>query len=74
MVEVGRGLANYNSAQIMAVKGLNRCVQLLVIIRGTDMGYALLSSFLPQILGYADSEHVVENVTIRVPGWTTNGL
>ncbi|KAF8898255.1 glutamate 5-kinase [Gymnopilus junonius] len=50
VVEVGRGLANYNSAQIMAVKGLN-------------------SSFLPQILGYADTEHVVENITIRVPVW-----
>ncbi|KAF9533670.1 Aspartate/glutamate/uridylate kinase [Crepidotus variabilis] len=48
VVEVGRGLANYNSAQIMAVKGLN-------------------SSFLPQLLGYADSEYVVENVTIRTP-------
>jgi len=50
VVEVGRGLANYNSAQILAVKGLN-------------------SSFLPQILGYADTEHVVENITIRVPAW-----
>ncbi|KDQ59760.1 hypothetical protein JAAARDRAFT_33333 [Jaapia argillacea MUCL 33604] len=45
--EVGRGLANYNSAQIDKVKGLN-------------------SSYLPQMLGYADSEYVVENVTIRV--------
>jgi len=26
VIEVGRGLANYNSAQIMKVKGLNRCV------------------------------------------------
>jgi glutamate 5-kinase len=25
------------------------------------------SSYLTQILGYADSEYVVENVTIRVP-------
>lgn len=46
--EVGRGLANYNSAQIDKVKGLN-------------------SSYLPQLLGYADSEYVVENITIRVP-------
>ncbi|KZT20309.1 glutamate 5-kinase [Neolentinus lepideus HHB14362 ss-1] len=46
--EVGRGLANYNSAQIDKVKGLN-------------------SSYMPQLLGYADSEYVVENVTIRVP-------
>ncbi|KJA21060.1 hypothetical protein HYPSUDRAFT_42438 [Hypholoma sublateritium FD-334 SS-4] len=48
VIEVGRGLANYNSAQIMAVKGMN-------------------SSLLPQILGYADSEYVVENITIRMP-------
>ncbi|KDR81983.1 hypothetical protein GALMADRAFT_221874 [Galerina marginata CBS 339.88] len=48
VVEVGRGLANYNSAQIMAVKGLN-------------------SLLLPHILGYADSEYVVENITIGLP-------
>ncbi|KAF9559567.1 glutamate 5-kinase [Agrocybe pediades] len=48
VIEVGRGLSNYNSAQIMAVKGLN-------------------SVFLPHVLGYADTEHVVENVTIRIP-------
>ncbi|KAK0185850.1 glutamate 5-kinase [Armillaria mellea] len=48
VVEVGRGLANYNSAQISKIKGLN-------------------SSYIPQLLGYADSEYVVENITIRVP-------
>ncbi|KAJ7496814.1 glutamate 5-kinase [Mycena latifolia] len=48
VVEVGRGLANYNSAQIQKVKGLN-------------------SSYMAQLLGYADSEYVVENITIRVP-------
>ncbi|KIP09304.1 hypothetical protein PHLGIDRAFT_29140 [Phlebiopsis gigantea 11061_1 CR5-6] len=46
--EVGRGLANYNSAQIARVKGLK-------------------SSQIAPVLGYADSEYVVENVTIRVP-------
>ncbi|KAI0668403.1 glutamate 5-kinase [Trametes maxima] len=46
--EVGRGLANYNSAQIERVKGLR-------------------SSYIAQLLGYADSEYVVENITIRVP-------
>ena len=25
------------------------------------------SSYIPQLLGYADSEYVVENITIRVP-------
>ncbi|KAF8801404.1 glutamate 5-kinase [Phlegmacium glaucopus] len=48
VIEVGRGLTNYNSAQIMAVKGLN-------------------SSVLPQVLGYADSEFVVENITVNIP-------
>ncbi|KAJ6589972.1 glutamate 5-kinase [Mycena vulgaris] len=48
VIEVGRGLANYNSAQILKVKGLN-------------------SSYMAQMLGYADSEYVVENITIRVP-------
>ncbi|KAF8808021.1 glutamate 5-kinase [Phlegmacium glaucopus] len=48
VIEVGRGLTNYNSAQIMAVKGLD-------------------SSFLPQVLGYADSEFVVENITVSIP-------
>ncbi|KAK0225089.1 glutamate 5-kinase [Armillaria nabsnona] len=48
VVEVGRGLANYNSAQISKIKGLN-------------------SSYMPQLLGYADSEYVVENITIRAP-------
>ncbi|ETW85168.1 hypothetical protein HETIRDRAFT_414274 [Heterobasidion irregulare TC 32-1] len=46
--EVGRGLANYNWAQITKVRGLN-------------------SSHMSQLLGYADSEYVVENITIRVP-------
>lgn len=45
--EVGRGLANYNSAQIEKVKGLK-------------------SSYIAQLLGYADSEYVVENITIRI--------
>ncbi|KAN0123937.1 glutamate 5-kinase [Russula decolorans] len=46
--EVGRGLANYNSAQVDKVKGLN-------------------SGYLSQLLGYADTEYVVENVAIVVP-------
>ncbi|KAJ7647768.1 glutamate 5-kinase [Roridomyces roridus] len=48
VIEVGRGQANYNSAQMAKVKGLN-------------------SSYIAQLLGYADSEYVVENITIRVP-------
>ena len=64
VVEVGRGLANYNSAQISRVKGLNRYNFTLYL------GSRLLipsSSYIAQLLGYADSEYVVENVTIRVP-------
>jgi len=48
MEEVGRGLANYNSAQVDKVKGQN-------------------SAHMAQLLGYADTEYVVENVTISVP-------
>jgi len=46
VVEVGRGLANFNSAQVRRVKGLK-------------------SSQLSAVLGYADSEYVVEHITIR---------
>ncbi|KAJ3807213.1 glutamate 5-kinase [Lentinula aff. lateritia] len=52
VIEVGRGLAMYNYAQISKVRGLN-------------------SSHLAQVLGYADSEYVVENITIRVPPRST---
>ncbi|KAG8931109.1 hypothetical protein FRC03_002831 [Tulasnella sp. 419] len=48
ITEVGRGLANYNSAEILKLRGVK-------------------SSQIQQILGYGDSEHVVENITIRVP-------
>jgi len=47
LVEVGRGLANYNSEQIDKVKRMN-------------------SSTLSKVLGYADSDYVVENITIRI--------
>ncbi|KAG9126714.1 hypothetical protein FRC07_002257 [Ceratobasidium sp. 392] len=48
IVEVGRGLANYNSAEITKIMGQK-------------------SSQIVNLLGYADSEYVVENVTIRAP-------
>ncbi|KIJ31813.1 hypothetical protein M422DRAFT_266427 [Sphaerobolus stellatus SS14] len=48
IIEVGRGLANYNWVEIRKVKGLK-------------------SSYITQLLGYADSEYVVENITIRIP-------
>ncbi|GAW06690.1 glutamate 5-kinase [Lentinula edodes] len=53
VIEVGRGLAMYNYAQISRVRGLN-------------------SAHLTQVLGYADSEYVVENITIRVPPQSTS--
>lgn len=62
--EVGRGLANYNSVQISRIKGLNRYV-------GVSSTMAALltrwfrSARIPQLLGYADTEYVVENITIR---------
>ena len=63
--EVGRGLANYNSAQVDKVKGLNRCVAPAFPLPLIDP--PRLSAHLLQLLGYADTEHVVENVTIFVP-------
>ncbi|KAH7097250.1 glutamate 5-kinase [Auriculariales sp. MPI-PUGE-AT-0066] len=48
LLEVGRGLANYNSLDIARVKGQK-------------------SVAIAQILGYADTEYVVENITIRLP-------
>ncbi|KIY73896.1 glutamate 5-kinase [Cylindrobasidium torrendii FP15055 ss-10] len=48
VVEIGRGLAMYNSAELTRIKGLK-------------------STYIPQVLGYADSEYVVENITIHAP-------
>ena len=46
LLELGRGLANYNSTDIDRVKGLK-------------------SSKISEILGFADSEHVVEQIVIK---------
>ena len=64
--EVGRGLANYNSAQIARVKGMKRCGCERL---GSDYLYSSrpYSSFIAQNFGYADSEYVVENITVRIP-------
>ena len=68
VVEVGRGLANYNSAQISRVKGLNRYECSFLTDQFVMMNvFAFCSSYLTQLLGYADSEYVVENITIRTP-------
>ena len=84
LVEVGRGLANYNSEQIDKVKRMNRCVHgycfpsFLNLRLGfrlprciekaefTDLHSVFCSSSLSKVLGYADSDYVVENVTIRI--------
>lgn len=65
VIEVGRGLANYNSAQIARVKGLNRYACSVISLPQADR--TICSSLLTQVLGYADSEYVVENITIRMP-------
>ena len=65
--EVGRGLANYNSAQVDKVKGLNRCVTLVGPFPFPLTDLPGFSAYLSELLGYADTEHVVENVTIFVP-------
>lgn len=62
--EVGRGLANYNSVQISRIKGLNRYVSATMPMAALFTGW-FPSARIPQLLGYADTEYVVENVTIR---------
>lgn len=62
--EVGRGLANYNSAQISRVRGLNRWV--LGFWFPTCFHSLVFSARIVQLIGYADTEYVVENITIRV--------
>lgn len=64
-VEVGRGLANYNWEQVDKVKGKKRYVDISTVLE--YVGLDQYSSFIQEILGYADSEYVVENITIRVP-------
>jgi glutamate 5-kinase len=61
--EVGRGLANYNSMQIEKVKGLNRCVYPLYM-GPFSSAYDVYSAHIERLLGYADSEYVVENISI----------
>lgn len=65
-VEVGRGLANYNSAQISKLKGLNRFVSFLIHLFPLRSS-PFRSSYISQVLGYADSDYVVENISIRIP-------
>jgi glutamate 5-kinase len=66
--EVGRGLANYNSAQVDKVKGLNRCVpHSLALFLSPLLTTRVFSAYLSELLGYADTEYIVENVTIFVP-------
>ena len=62
--EVGRGLANYNSVQISRVKGLNRYVGITTAITARLTSW-FPSARIPQLLGYADTEYVVENITTR---------
>ena len=62
--EVGRGLANYNSVQISRVKGLNRYVSVTLVMAAPLTSW-FTSARIPHLLGYADTEHVVENITIR---------
>ena len=63
-VEVGRGLANYNSAQITKLKCLNRyvCLSRCHDIRSSES----YSSYISQLLGYNDSDYVVENISLRI--------
>ena len=64
LLEVGRGLANYNWAEIKRLKGLKRCVASELAFNYSKVRH---SAYITQLLGYADSEYVVENITIRLP-------
>jgi glutamate 5-kinase len=70
LVEVGRGLANYNSDQIERIRGLKRSIlRLNVSIDIVLSNLPHISANIEHVLGYADSEYVVENITIRIaPG------
>lgn len=66
-LEVGRGLANYNSAQIEKLKGLNRyAAPGFAIPFSSANRWFLLSSYIAQTIGYSDSDYVVENCVLRI--------
>jgi glutamate 5-kinase len=67
-VEIGRGLANYNSAQITKVKGLNRWVD---YHRDTITCSCHYSSYISQLLEYNDSDYVVESISLRIKSHET---
>lgn len=72
-VEIGRGLANYNSAQIEQLKGLNRYVVSSPLIPTKPLcllSNPCCSSYIAQILGYSDSDYVVENCVLRIKSST----
>ena len=65
IVEVGRGLANYNWQEMDRLKGLKRCSpfsDLLGSRKQTDA--PTHSSEIEATIGYLESEHVVEAITI----------
>jgi glutamate 5-kinase len=60
-VEVGKGLAQYNSVEIDRIKGMKRYVIASVGRENANKG--VCSSHIEQMLGYSDSEHVVDSIT-----------
>jgi glutamate 5-kinase len=63
-VEIGRGLANYNWQEVERIKGLKRCVRSVTRFDG-KAGNEARSSDIEGILGYIESEHVVESITLH---------
>lgn len=60
-VEIGKGLAQYNSVEIDRLKGMKRCV----FSPGSDLPADLSrSSHIEKVLGYCESEHVVDSILI----------
>lgn len=62
LVEIGRGLANYNSIECERIKGLNRYVSRP---RTNPLSDAILSSQISQVLGYVDSDYIVDELALH---------
>ena len=65
-VEIGKGLAQYNSVEIDRIKGMKRYLSIFTLIDLKTLSTSILnmsSSHIEQILGYSESDHVVDSIT-----------
>lgn len=59
-IEVGRGLTQYNSVEMNRIKGMKR----YVFFRFSTAIMLTFSSHIEQVLGYSESDHVVESIVL----------